>query len=260
MDANLSPAASGVSLEHLERLGRLLEHPAIWRGRSVARIEALSTGFAELDHALPGQGWPLAGLIEVLISRIGVGELQLLLPALAALTRRASARWCAWISPPFEPFAPALAAHGVVLERVFVTRGPDSMWAFEQALGSGACETVLGWAGRSQSAGRQSAIARTAAGRTAIAKGSRSSRAPRELRARDIRRLQLAAEKGRTLGVLFRPGQAANESSSAMLRVMVEPAKQGARVTLLKSRGGHRGSIDLTWNLGSSSPPAHGST
>ena len=252
MDAPLSSAAPGVSPENSDRLGKLLEHPAIWRGRSVARVAAISTGFEALDRTLPGQGWPRAGLIEILVARIGVGELYLLLPALAALTQRASARWCAWISPPFEPFAPALAAHGVALDRVFVARG-ESAWAFEQALGSGACEAVLGWAGKSpvgasKSRGR---LART-----------RKAKATPALRARDIRRLQLAAEKGRTLGVLFRPRQAENESSSAVLRLVVEPAEQGARVTLLKSRGGQRGSIDLAWNNSQrcTSPKANGST
>src|SRR5262245_57676331 len=128
MDPHLFPATAGVatpgvSPEHADRLGRLLEHPAIWRGRSVAHVEVLSTGFASLDQALPGGGWPRAGLIELLTSHLGVGELYLLLPTLAALTQRASARWCAWIAPPFEPFAPALAAQGLVLDRLFIARG-----------------------------------------------------------------------------------------------------------------------------------------
>jgi len=199
---------------------RLLEHPAIWRGRSAAHVPVVPTGFAALDESLPGGGWPRAGLIELLVPRVGVGEILVLLPALAALTQRPSARWCAWISPPFEPFAPALAAHGVQLERLFVVRAESPLWAFEQSLVSGACEAVLGWV-----------------------------KAPH---ARDIRRLQLAAEKGRALGVLFRPLNAAQESSSAVLRVSLEPAEQGVRITLLKSRGGHRGCIDLTWNPGRS--------
>jgi hypothetical protein len=207
-----------------QSLERLLEHPAIWRGRSVADVETTSTGFAALDKALPGGGWPRAGLIEILIASVGMGELYVLLPLLAALTHRPSARWCAWISPPFEPFAPALAAHGVALDRLFVARGNSSSWAFEQALVSGACDVVLGWA-RAQ------------------------------VRPKDVRRLHLAAGKGRTLGVLFRSRKAANESSAAMLRLVVEPHEQGVRITLLKSRGGHRGSIDLHL-----SSPAHGST
>jgi cell division inhibitor SulA/protein ImuA len=223
-------------------LERLLDHPAIWRGRSSARVAAVPTGFGALDECLPGNGWPRSGLVEILIPRVGIGEISLLLPVLATLTRQASARWCAWVSPPLQPFAPALAAHGIALERLFVARvnpalKSSALWAFEQSLVSGACEVVLGWA----MAGRTLAN-RTGANRT------------QEAHARHIRRLQLAAEKGRTLGVLFRPRRAAAESSGAVLRIVVEPAEQGARVTLLKSRGGRRGSIDITWNS-----PAHGS-
>lgn len=198
-------------------LESLLQHPAIWRGRSAAHVDVVSSGFPALDAALPGGGWPRAGLIELLIPDIGVGECYVLLPALAALTQKASARWCAWITPPFEPFAPALAAHGMALEKVFVARAEKPLWAFEQSLVSGACEVVLAWMPR--------------------------------VPARHIRRLQLAAEKGRALGVLFRPQSVAQESSSAVLRMTVEPMERGARVTLLKSRGGYRGSVDLTWSF-----------
>ncbi|MGH8324593.1 MAG: translesion DNA synthesis-associated protein ImuA, partial [Steroidobacteraceae bacterium] len=97
-------------------LARLLEHPAIWRGRSAARTEALASGYAALDACLPGKGWPRTGLIEILVSRFGVGELYLLFPALAALTCRPAARWCVWIAPPLEPYAPAFAAHDMALE------------------------------------------------------------------------------------------------------------------------------------------------
>jgi len=205
-------------------LARLLEHPAIWRGVSAAHAEVLPTGFGELDAHLPGGGWPRSGLIEILASRFGIGELSLLLPALASLTRRAMARWCAWVAPPLEPFAPALAAHGVLLERVLVVRVPASsprrgteavrtLWAFEQSLGSGACDVALAWA--------------------------------EQPRLREIRRLQLAAERGRALGVLFRSRRAAQESSHAILRVQLEAVSRGVRLTLLKSRGGLRSPIEL---------------
>jgi hypothetical protein len=199
-------------------LARLLEHPAIWRGRSAARTEVLPTGFAALDECLPGKGWPRTGLIEILVSRFGIGELYVLLPALAALTRRSAARWCVWIAPPLEPFAPTLAAHGMALERVLVVRADSPLWSFEQTLGSGASDVAMAWA--------------------------------RSPRAREIRRLQLAAERGKTLGVLFRPQRAARESSPAALRIALEPMTQGVRVTFLKSRGGGRGSIELSWAPG----------
>ena len=195
------------------KLARLLEHPAIWRGRSAASFPTLRTGYAALDAYLPGGGWPRAGLIEILVSRFGSGELQLVLPALAALTRAASARWCVWVAPPLLPFAPALVSQGVVLDRVAVVGGARPLWAFEQVLGSGACEAALGWC--------------------------------RDPRSRDIRRLQLAAERGRTLGVLFRPRRAAREASGALLRLLLEPRGGGVRVTFLKGRGLKRGSLEL---------------
>jgi cell division inhibitor SulA len=225
----------------------------------VARLETVPTGFAALDEALPGKGWPRTGLVEILISRVGVGEMCLLLPALGALTHRTEARWCAWISPPFEPFAPALAAHGVKLERLFVARGESSSWAFEQSLASGACEMVMAWAGKPPAA---RAVDRRAMASRPAAKGRPRKNRTAELRAREIRRLQLAAERGRTLGVLFRPLRAAREFSNAVLRVLVQPTERGARVTLLKSRGGQRGAIDLSWlssSSSTSSPQAHGS-
>ena len=59
--------------------------------------------------------------------------------------------------------------------------------------------------------------------------------------------LQLAAQRGNALGVLFRPRESAREASPAMLRVALEPRRGGVRVTLLKSRGGARGALDVTW-------------
>ena len=73
-------------------LESLLQHPAIWRGRSAAQVSVVPSGFPVLDSALPGGGWPKAGLVEILVSHLGVGELNTLLPALAALTQQTSAR------------------------------------------------------------------------------------------------------------------------------------------------------------------------
>ena len=200
------------------KLARLLEHPAIWRGRSAAQQPGLSSGFAALDEHLPDKGWPRTGLIEILVSHFGSGELTVLLPALAALTRVRGARWCVWVAPPLMPFAPALAAGGMVLERVAIVGGARPLWAFEQTLRSGACDAVLAWARRPM---------------------------PRE-----TRRLQLAAERGRTLGVLFRPRRAAREASAAVLRLSLEPLPAGVRVTLLKGRSTRRDAIELRWCLG----------
>ena len=79
-------------------LARLLEHPAIWRGTSVARAEVLSSGFDALDERLPGGGWPRSGLVEILTPRLGVGELTLFLPLLRALTSALTARSTVWVN------------------------------------------------------------------------------------------------------------------------------------------------------------------
>ena len=227
---------------HEKQLQELLAHPSVWRGRSRATVETFPTGFAALDAGLPGGGWPRHGLIEILTPQPGAGELYLLLPALAALSRLMPARWCTWVSPPHEPFAPALAAHGVALDRMLIVRTHlaataaktfqtppllvkegggvhEGLWALEQALRSGACEVALAW--------------------------------PPRASPRAIRRLQLAAEQGRALGVLYRSRSFASEPSPAMLRVLLEPmidaGRHGARVSLLKSRGGTREPIELQW-------------
>ncbi len=210
------------------RLERLLAHPALWRAGSASRAPVWPSGFAPLDERLPGGGWPRSGLIEILPARFGQGELRLILPALAAITRRSEARWCVWVAPPLQPFAPALSAAGIALTRLLIVRAPQrerwpaALWAFEQALGSGACDSVLAWA--------------------------------KQASARQVRRLQLAAQRGNALGVLFRPRESAREASPAMLRVALEPRGAGVRVTLLKSRGGARGALDLTWTAARGEP------
>jgi hypothetical protein len=133
----------------------LLAHPLLWRGGngSSAGTAAIATGFAALDRYLPGGGWPLAGITEIFIERYGLGELRILMPALAALSRRAAAarRWIVWIAPPFVPYAPALAQHGVDLSRILLVHpskkkgsdpffadpcSGDTLWAVEQAIRS----------------------------------------------------------------------------------------------------------------------------
>jgi len=207
------PAATDTQLQEL------LAHPSVWRGRSRAAVETISTGFAVLDAGLPGGGWPRHGLVEILTPQAGMGELYLLMPVLASLSRAAPGRWCTWVSPPHEPYAPALESHGVALDRMLVVRTGLPLWALEQALRSGACGMAMAWLPR--------------------------------VSPRAIRRLQLAAEQGRALGVLFRSQQFAHLASPAMLRVAFDPVKEprrhGARVTLIKSRGGSRAPIDLTW-------------
>ncbi len=195
-------------------LDTLLQRTDIWRGGEHARHDGLpgaartsvSSGYPALDAQLPGGGWPLGALTELLPEHEGIGALGLLLPALARLTHED--RPIVWITPPHLPYAPALAAAGLDLSRLLLIRAPrqDSLWALEQALRSGACAAALAW--------------------------------PHQPESRALRRLQLAAETGRALAVLIRPPRDAQHASPAALRLHVDAAPEGLRVHILKRRGG----------------------
>jgi hypothetical protein len=206
-------------------LDSLLQHPALWRAREqgeVAGRAGLSTGHAALDRVLPGGGWPSQGLVEILADRTGIGELSLLLPALARLCGdERECGWLACISPPHPPYAPALAACGIDVSRILVVHAPPAEWAMEQAVRSGACSAVLGWAACRE---RQS-----------------------------LRRLQLAAEQSRCLAVLFRKLHDAGEPSPAVLRIALEGTPEGLVARILKSRGGRAAHVQLGW-IGAAAP------
>jgi cell division inhibitor SulA/protein ImuA len=177
---------------------------------------ALVSGFEELDRRLPRGGWPLGALTELLSVTQGIGELSLFLPALNRLAH--SGRYIAWIAPPYIPYAPALLQQGLPLERLLIiyTHSPsESLWATEQALRCPAVGAVLGWA--------------------------------EHLVDKSLRRLQLAAEAGGSLGILHRPLAAAAEASPAALRLQLQPhPQQGLDIHILKARGGRSG---WSWHL-----------
>jgi hypothetical protein len=195
-----------------EALQALLRDPRIQRGSASAVHPAgIPTGCAELDAALPGGGWPTGALAEILIERHGLGELELLMPALAHLSR--GNRVIAWVAPPLLPYAPALAGSGLDLRRLLIVRAQspaDALWSAEQALRSGSCAAVLAWA---------------------------------EPSTRWLRRLQLAAEAGAAWGVLFRTARVQGRASYAALRLRVSPGK----LELLKCRGGRPRTLHTAW-------------
>jgi len=184
----------------------LIENGRLWRGQGTApRRDALSTGFDALDRVLPGGGWPRAALSEILFPADGVGELRLLLPALAALSREAHP--IVLIAPPYLPFPAAWIAAGVDLRYLQIVQASehDALWAAEQCLRSAACAAVLCW--------------------------------PRQADAATLRRLQLAAETGQTIGFMLRPSTAAAQALMAAVRIGVET--NPSRLRVLKCRGGN---------------------
>lgn len=185
-------------------LEALRRNPAFWG--SGERPEVISTGNEALDALLPDGGWPFGRLTEVFAAREGIGELRLLMPALARLS--SEGKWVAWVGPPHLPYGPALAAGGVNLSRFCMVRAKsprENLWAAEQILASGSCGAVVSWVS--------------------------------EHEVRIFRRLQLAAEKGRGLGILFRPFADAPLPSPATLRLAVEGRWTSTVVRVLKGGG-----------------------
>src|SRR5437868_13697659 len=107
--------------EKLEQLARLR---SINR-EGVAPPAIESSGSAELDAALPGGGWQSGAIVELMPAETGIGELRLLMPALARITQ--ANRYIALISPPWIPFAPAWSRHGVRLDRLVVIRAQSTV-------------------------------------------------------------------------------------------------------------------------------------
>lgn len=182
----------------------------IWRGLETPSVQtAIRTGFPELDALLPGGGWPSGALLSLALPSIGIGELPLLLPAMAALSRQG--RRIVWLAPPYQAYAPGLQQAGVDVAQLLVVdchEPADLPWALEKLLRTGCCGLALAW--------------------------------PRQpLAAHQTRRLQLAAEAGDALAVLCAVGNGA-QAGYAALQIALQRQSGGLLLDIRKARGSLR--------------------
>jgi protein ImuA len=188
-------------------LASLAAHPLLWRGKQAShRIATHSSGHAVLDDALPGNGWPLGAVTELVSDTTGCGELSLLLPVLARLSQEN--HWISMIDPPWIPYPPALHGHGLALEKLLLIRTQnrsESIWACEQVVRGISGGALLAW--------------------------------PDALSFSELRRLQLAAERTKKTVFLFHDSKAANASSPAALRLRLTADDGDLRISVLKCRG-----------------------
>jgi protein ImuA len=186
-------------------------HPALWRARGGSAgggAGTLPSGFATLDAELPGGGWPVRALTELLLPEPGIGEIRLLAPLLAGLAR--AGRAVVLFDPPAELHAPALAELGWPPGQCIVVStapgqgaaacgrrrpspGAAQGWALEQALRSGQAGAVLAWPGAG-------------------------------VRPEWLRRLQLAAQAHEGPAFLLRELAAQAQPSPSPLRLVLQPA------------------------------------
>ncbi len=189
----------------------LPEH--VWRADALAAPEAdtVSSGDAALDAQLPGGGWPVGALTELLQASGVHLEWRLLLPALL----RCGQGPVVLVGVPtvgsavLLPFAPALAGLGLPWQRLLWLRAADAqLWVAEQALRCAPVDAVLVWLPQA--------------------------------RPQELRRLQLAAAQHHKLLFVMRHSAAARTASPAALRLQLAPCAThatGLRVDILKRQG-----------------------
>lgn len=181
---------------------------ALWRADTIACSPGAvrATGHAALDAQLPGGGWPVGALVEILQAQSGQNEWRLLLPALA----RAGQGMVVLVGAPHTPFGPGLAAQGLAPQQllwVAASAPAARMWACEQALRCAEVLAVLAWLPQA--------------------------------RPEQLRRLQMACSENAKLLFVMRPAQARTGASPAVLRLLValEPGGDGLQLEVLKRRG-----------------------
>lgn len=151
--------------------------------------ETVSTGCKDFDALLHG-GLARGSLVEW-VGPAGCGKATLAL--LAAKQACQEKKILIVVDRQREFYAPAAQALGIDLERTFVVQPqntPDYHWSLNQIFRSGGVAAVVCW--------------------------------PEKVNEKMLRRWQLAAENGGTLGFLIRPPTALKEPTWAKVRLLVE--------------------------------------
>ena len=197
---------SASALNPAVHLGLESIHADVWHADALARAPArvLATGDALLNAELPGGGWPVGALTEILQAPGVHNEWRLLLPALA----HSGQGPVVLVGAPHVPFAPALAAQGLLTPRLLWVNTPlppTRLWATEQALRCAEVDAVLAWLPQA--------------------------------RADQLRRLQMAAAEHGKLLFVIRPAHALHDASPAVLRMWIGLQGQGSTASPASASG-----------------------
>ena len=200
----------------IHTINRIENDPRIWRASQHKQPDAraVTTGFPELDRLLAASGWPRGALIECHCPDSGVGEIRLFQKAMEVVSGQQQSIF--WVDSPHTPYAPALHQFDIDLAHFFQVRtrdDEDRVWALEQLLKCPAAGLVIGWSPSCNPA--------------------------------HLRRLQLAAEGGDTLGIVVITSGAVRSNSPAPVRLALSPARD-LQVDIQRQRGGQAGRLVLT--------------
>ena len=164
------------------------------------------TGFKELDKALHG-GFPEYGVVDIR-SQIGIGELRLLLPSILTRQQQRQTELVTLIAPPMSINSEMLVEFGFSLDQVIVVQPSltkQVLWSAEQSLKSGCCHSVILW--------------------------------HISLSVTQVKRLQLAAEKGHCLLFIMRQPRQEHISLPVTLGIKLSPSKVGIKAQISKRKG-----------------------
>ena len=182
---------------------------ALWRADQLGSPVAatLSSGFDALDAVLPGGGWPGHGVTEILSAQSGTLEWRLLGPLLCRVCE--AGRSVVLVGPPRPPHPPGLRLAGInerQLVWVMADTPAERLWATEQLVKAQACGALIAWLP--------------------------------QVRAEQVRRLQVLATACAAPVFLCRPAAAARESSAAPLRLLARTGVDWALlVDVFKRKG-----------------------
>lgn len=191
---------------------------AVWHGSELGHCtnKVSPSGWAELDAELPGGGWPLQSVTEVLAAQPSVLEWRLLAPALKKAC--SSGGQVVVVGPPRHPHLPGLQHVGLD-ERQFVwvkaEMPAERLWVTEQLIKANAAAAVVAWLP--------------------------------QVRQEQLRRLQVCSLACDGLVFLCRPEAARHEASAAPLRVHASVAADWElKLHVFKRRGpSHDGILTL---------------
>lgn len=182
---------------------------ALWRGdqlgSAVARV--YPSGFEALDAVLPGGGWPGHSLIEILTAHSGTLEWRLLGGVLRDVC--AAGRSVVLVGPPRQPHVPGLRLVGLSEKQLVWIQAEtpaERLWSAEQLIKANACGALIAWLP--------------------------------QVRAEQIRRLQVLAVGCEAPVFVCRPAGVVQESSAAPLRLLVRTGLDWALlVDVFKRKG-----------------------
>lgn len=204
-------------------LQQVLKRADIWQASQQLKISnSIASGYSGLDKQLHQSGWPLSRLTEILVEYNHIGEMQLILPAIAKIMKKGG--WLFLIEPPFIPYAPAWLKANINIQKIVIIKSCQEtrkernwLWAAEQVISNQGVCCSLFWPPKDN------------------------------LSNKTLKRLQLAAEQGGGLNFVFRKTAVAVQSSPASLRLVVKkkktklPDTQKIAIEILKQNGGWAG-------------------